>query len=866
MARSAFVRRLKSRLKRIKNSSATSNTSEHRTPRDTAEPWLQWHSPVGNYYQQMVKSNLSVFSRFALQSRSLVIRDVFARAATSGQHALNDLLAVLESRSVTNEKDLRELIENYDSEILLALADLIANSARSDLDTHASLQIFDFVYEIHGRGPFLDHHKLQYLEASAETARYGELERLAGEFSLEELAPLQYELFSIQRVRQSSASPDDWVEAMNGLYSSLGMSPIRLCSDKTLPLLDRLMAQVNESKDGPKVSVIMPTFSPGAGIWTAVRSLLEQTWQNIEIIVVDDASPDDFTDVFIELGRLDPRLRVVRQAENLGAYVARNAGLALATGDFVTTHDDDDWSHPEKIGRQVNKLVEDDDLVATTSAHIRTTEEMFFQRVNTHPRYMQMNYSSLMFRRSITTEIGSWDTVNRGGDSEFLTRVIENYGRDSVVELMNEPLSFSRVWAGSLTSGEMSRGYFANSRLLYRWAFRQWHWDAGKAGEKAVRDVDAPRPYAVPSTFEPGERNSDLGTFDVIYATDFFRQSKYVKFVMEDVVALQEQGFRVGYMHLLSPQTLRPAGFPKELFELQRQGKIMQVAHDDTAKTKLLVVYDAAIGMFLDELESSVVSSRSIVIDRQLPSLDGEVLRDPVLVSQSVRHLDKAFNNTFNIVGATSSDQERLCERIPNGRLLPDSMIWRAHIKESPKAIVSPRSGAIPIVGFHSYGNRYRWPVNSTVFRNVYISPHFKTRFFGSLETARSKFGDELFEHIELPRAEAQHESDFLSSLDFWVYYPHDRLQEQVWLPVLSAMQAGKVVILPRRLERVYGAAAVYADADEVSSVVSKLTVDTSDYVRQAERGQEFVASYYTRETFMARINNLTSEDPPWVN
>src|SRR5699024_11816162 len=110
--------------------------------------------------------------------------------------------------------------------------------------------------------------------------------------------------------------------------------------------------------------------------------------------------------------------------------------------------------------------------------------------------------SSLMFRSSVIAEIGPWDTVNRGGDSEFLTRLIENYGSDRVAELADRPLSFSRVWSGSLTSGEMSRGYFAYSRLLYRWAFRHWHWNSTKVGVKAVRKSDATRPYAVPTRSE----------------------------------------------------------------------------------------------------------------------------------------------------------------------------------------------------------------------------------------------------------------------------------------------------------------------------------------------------------------------------
>src|SRR5699024_7888940 len=144
--------------------------------------------------------------------------------------------------------------------------------------------------------------------------------------------------------------------------------------------------------------------------------------------------------------------------------------------------------------------------------------------------------------------IGPWDTVNRGGDSEFYTRLKEYFGGERITGMHDLPLSFSRVWDGSLTSGEMSRGYFANSRLLYRWSFRQWHWDSKKQGMNAIRELGDERPYAIPTTFEAGKRNQDLGHFDVVYVTDFFRQAKHIDFVMQDLEVLVEQGLTVGYI------------------------------------------------------------------------------------------------------------------------------------------------------------------------------------------------------------------------------------------------------------------------------------------------------------------------------
>lgn len=858
--------RLKSWLRKIKASTNTSATAEDRSlsgfgPRVSEED-SEAQNPLYNYYKHLLDTDPTSFIRFALQSQSLLIRDVFAKAATYGRENLVELLAVLDGLAEHDPEQRGTAAETkvYDRSILLALGDLLANSARHDLDTHAALQIYDFVLTAYGDDSFDKQQRLQYLEALGEVGRYKDLDRLSKRFEISELAPLQYELLNVQRVAPTPSSSDRaWIDAMNELYDSLGMSPIQLIGDASIPLLDRLASNTEHLIDGPKVSVIVPTFSPSQGIWTAIRSLLEQTWQNLEIIVVDDASPQEYGEILSELERTDEKIRVVRQSRNSGAYVARNSGLALATGDYVTTHDDDDWSHPDKIARQVAVLDQGPDVIAVTASHIRTTPEMVFKRVNKRPVYLQLNYSSLMFRRTLIEEIGEWDTVNRSGDAEFLMRIISNFGAASISELSDQPLSFSRVWEGSLTSGEMARGFHANSRILYRWAFRQWQIAGTKAGGTVVRHRDSPRQFPIPSTFAPGQRNKDLGLFDVICVTDFFRQAKFVDIVLEQIEALYEQGFRVGYMHLPSPQTSKATGIPQRLFDLQLQGKIIQVSHDDVAETRLLAVYDSSIGMFLDQIKSSVASRRSIMIDHRLPSVRGGHGRTTTLVGQSLRHLDRCFKTTFEVVGATKGDQERLRHQVPSKRLLSDELTWHFHITEGPADIAVP--GADPIVGFHSYGNRFRWPSNASTFDSVYISSNYETRFYGNTGPAVKKFGPQALAHINLMSIKDKEESEFLTEIDFWVYYPNDRLQDQIWRPVLSAMQAGKVVILPHRLETLYGAAAAYAKPEEVGMTISELTNDPEAYVSQAQRGQEFVASQYTAEHLANRICTLVGSD-----
>ncbi len=98
----------------------------------------------------------------------------------------------------------------------------------------------------------------------------------------------------------------------------------------------------------PLVSVVIPTFNRAAFLPSAVRSALEQTLREIEVIIVDDGSTDATPEVCRALAEADPRVRLVRQA-NRGLAAARNAGLAAATADWVAFLDDDDLWVPEAL-------------------------------------------------------------------------------------------------------------------------------------------------------------------------------------------------------------------------------------------------------------------------------------------------------------------------------------------------------------------------------------------------------------------------------------------------------------------------------------------------------------------------------------
>ncbi|WP_309472836.1 glycosyltransferase family 2 protein [Nostoc sp. ATCC 53789] len=101
----------------------------------------------------------------------------------------------------------------------------------------------------------------------------------------------------------------------------------------------------------PKVSVIIPAYNTEAYIAKSIESALEQTLNDIEVIIVDDGSSDQTVEIAKSF--TDQRIKLIVNQENLGASVARNRALRAARGEWVAVLDSDDWYAPERLEKLV---------------------------------------------------------------------------------------------------------------------------------------------------------------------------------------------------------------------------------------------------------------------------------------------------------------------------------------------------------------------------------------------------------------------------------------------------------------------------------------------------------------------------------
>ncbi len=265
-----------------------------------------------------------------------------------------------------------------------------------------------------------------------------------------------------------------------------------------------------------KVSVILPTRNRASTLGAAIDSILQQTYTNVELIVVDDASSDATAAVVASCARADGRVKPIRLTANRGTYWARNVGLQHATGDLVTIQDDDDVSLAHRLELTVAALRARPDAVAAMAEYVRRDplgRSIFID--GGVVRALGMH--TLTVRRSFLDErLGFYDVVRLSGDIEFYKRLVAAAGPERLLRIP-AVCYHARLAPGSLTTtgiGRIDVGRRRGEQTLppvrqaYNAAFHRWHAEiaAGRCSAYLPFPPKEPRPFPAPQELLP-----DLG-------------------------------------------------------------------------------------------------------------------------------------------------------------------------------------------------------------------------------------------------------------------------------------------------------------------------------------------------------------------
>lgn len=226
------------------------------------------------------------------------------------------------------------------------------------------------------------------------------------------------------------------------------------------------------------VSIIIPCYNAEPYIGETLESVFQQSWPNIEVIVVDDGSTDRSGDVIRRFQRQG--LRHIRQ-ENAGAGTARNRGYANATGDFIQFLDADDLVSPDKIQSQMRRLLDRSDCVASAMwARFQTSiDEARFLPEAVWRDLDPLNWLILsrldgegmlfpalwLMPRAIVDAAGPWDeSLSLGDDGEYFSRVL--LAAREVLFCSDAKCYYRSGVQGSLSSQRSLSAYVSAYRVL----------------------------------------------------------------------------------------------------------------------------------------------------------------------------------------------------------------------------------------------------------------------------------------------------------------------------------------------------------------------------------------------------------------
>jgi glycosyltransferase involved in cell wall biosynthesis len=211
--------------------------------------------------------------------------------------------------------------------------------------------------------------------------------------------------------------------------------------------------------NSPKVSVVIPVYNTEKYIGEAIEGILNQTYKDFELILVNDCSTDRTLEILKEYQKKDNRIKILTNEKNLKVSATTNRGIKEAKGEYIVKQDADDWSYPDRIEKQV-KYMDTHPEVVLSSGNMEMCDENMTVRNRTHfptshteimnvlLQFNPMVHSAMIYRRETFLEVGGYGGLNTSEDY-LLTMKMASKGKLGNIE---DVLVKYRVLNTSLTA------------------------------------------------------------------------------------------------------------------------------------------------------------------------------------------------------------------------------------------------------------------------------------------------------------------------------------------------------------------------------------------------------------------------------
>lgn len=196
----------------------------------------------------------------------------------------------------------------------------------------------------------------------------------------------------------------------------------------------------------PKITVIMAVYNNATYLKHAIDSILQQTFQDLELLVVDDGSTDGSGDIIKRYS--DPRIRLLENPVNKGVIYSRNRALKQAKGKFIAILDSDDMAVKDRLDCQYEHLMKNR-LLAMTGGHAEVidlkgfpTGELFRMPISPDDVSVEMLFrnvfvnSSVMVRKEVMEQVGGYREIGLSEDYDLAFRINERCQVDNLDKIL----------------------------------------------------------------------------------------------------------------------------------------------------------------------------------------------------------------------------------------------------------------------------------------------------------------------------------------------------------------------------------------------------------------------------------------------
>lgn len=670
------------------------------------------------------------------------------------------------------------------------------------------------------------------------------------------------------------------IASLNSIFEPAKMSQIKI-ADPENPFLSI------ESADSPytvhdteKVSILMSNHNSEKYLKVAIESMLNQTWRNIELIITDDCSTDGGRDVIAEYAKKDPRVIYYQNETNMGTYRNRNNMLKICTGDYITVHDSDDWSHPQMVEHQVRHLQKNPDIRVNTTLMCRVDLSLMF---STRPsrvglEYCHMNYPGFMMRSADVRRLGGWDPIMANADAEFERRAKLLFGK-SAFEIINpnQVYSFFLMHSNSLTQDKkMSlRSLTFGSRNEYHAQSKYWlnqqqdRCETIEDLEQAIKIQDRSahaEPFPSPNALLTPNIKRSVINCDVLLVTDLNLLGGTRSCNINYVKSLNGLGKKVCLFNWPRADLKLNDDINPAYRDLAAAGLVEIVTWEDSIKAKRVLIHHPPIlNSALDSFPTVETESASILVN-QLPfqtTDKTDLFYVPEAVVESVKELLNV--DTMNWISISPLAHSYL--QNASNSIEVASEIWYPPLFESPEAnpeLIEQRfkriSAGKPKFARHARDHWTKWPISQSRARTLYLADH---EIDLSILGGGRNIGNAL---RGIPDTWTIHEFDsvsvqeFLANSDIYLNFNNEIYIEEFGRNVMEAMAFGLPVIADPVFAKTFGSAVMACPDEGPSELIDTLIHDKEFFLQQISLGYDFVKENCSNKVVEERLSAFLSD------